>query len=294
MARRPARCRRRGAFTLVELLVVIGIIAILVAMLLPALTKARNQAMTVQCASNLRQLMQAQTMYNQEFKYKMIPAVTVGQLWHVVLKNYLGSALNAKQSKDEMTQDPIYLCPAAPQRVDEGNKGPSNNPFEAYYTEYLTGGAKAFGHVWSSYGINRYMQDPEPSDKAGGKTIPPADSDIRSAYFHYFYKYKNNEAVNYLTLSNTTKLGDIPMYFDSRWRETDPEKNTERYWNGGSTIDPIGDIANKRHGKVTNIAFADGSVRTIPLPEVWDVRWHAKWVSPLKDTPARPLPPVPW
>jgi prepilin-type processing-associated H-X9-DG protein len=78
-ALRPAAPSNRTAFTLVELLVVIGIIALLTGLLLPALNKARRAANTVRCASNMRQIAAAVMMYTLDNKGRLMPVLIYPQ-----------------------------------------------------------------------------------------------------------------------------------------------------------------------------------------------------------------------
>ncbi len=90
------RQNKQSGFTLVELLVVIGIIAVLIAMLLPALSRVREQARRVVCMSNVRQLCMTMIMYADSNRQQYIDAGNITHTWDAT---YIDGTYNAARGE---------------------------------------------------------------------------------------------------------------------------------------------------------------------------------------------------
>ena len=134
---------RTAAFTLVELLVVIGIIALLIAILLPSLKKARESSIRTACASNLRQIHGAVVMYananrgwlptRYEVKKRTLTAAEISKGYKVGT-----SAEGAHTILAPYTNADIFRCPA--------DAGDATNPtalFERFGTSYDVQGSRS-------------------------------------------------------------------------------------------------------------------------------------------------------
>ena len=189
------RLRHRG-FTLIELLVVIAIIAILAALLLPALVRAKDAALSVSCRSNLRQLGIVYHLYNEDFKNHLPTNDMLGR------SNYRFSTDTNSLPYFFRTYCPtnrVWLCPAGRPILTNG----VNYAWSRAQNVAGTGGSEsAFAKmsqifvVWDNYS---YTQ-PSVYNVSEISSGPPVANKV-----NWYYPHNSKKRVNWLYLDGHTE-----------------------------------------------------------------------------------------
>jgi len=277
--------RRWRGFTLIELLVAIAIIAILIALLVPAVQKVREAAARIQCANNLKQMSLALINCADTNNRKLPPGIGLfpsagnpaqqngdgGLLLHLL--PYIEQAPLYKQSlatpepNDRNGGLPTYSQWTAP--IQNATVQIYNCPSDptapgAALTSYKYNGM-LFRHnyQWGSVGLARF-----PSSLIDGTSNTAFFSDgLRRCNMS---NYTNGYWPDWGGNAYSPDLGDSPMgptaLFQTNFLPFDGNGNATCY----------GEVPTTPHGSVINVAMGDGSVRTCSTGVSGNV-WWAAW-----------------
>jgi prepilin-type N-terminal cleavage/methylation domain-containing protein/prepilin-type processing-associated H-X9-DG protein len=295
MQRRDDAGRTQNAFTLVELLIVIGIIALLISILLPALSKARKAANATACLSNLHQMALGMTMYANDNHQALLPYYNSG-LWMISISSYVAPGQinpnlppakyaslfpippsSVAQQLASMNQVPIpkvWFCPEAPLSNATGGSGSAIMPWgPGTYSELY--------YMAASYGMNGWCYNVAHSDVSNGVNSAIAYSGITNMGVSL------QDAPSYFVNDKyAVQSSNTPIFHDSIWVDGWPVDFSTTYIDSppANAQQLITGVYNSqmcraciaRHGAAVNVAFLDGHVSRVGLADLWGLQWSPK------------------
>lgn len=268
---------KRRAFTLVELLVVIGIISALVGILMPVLVKVRTRALTTQCMTNLRGIATGWTMYaannrgivaagrlpkydGEDSFYGMGEGEQYRPRWYELLgaevKSYATRDLSRKENDSWTIESRLFLCPVRP----EWNNS-RNYPY-GYNYQFL-GNARPFGATYGQLGggkVEKWIKYPvRASSIKGSQTVMAMDCAGTAAGKPTYQRnaYYPDGTKDEAAWGNKGWAVDPPR-LTARSDMADPERRSPENRSGP---DP-------RHGGRIVVAFCDGHVDVLSLSDL--------------------------